>query len=119
MKLTDAVVNWWLTNARIKHGHPPADDVETPPRKDSPAAVLPVSQPVSQPEPEPSGIGPITAATIAALGTGATLLGANQAGLFSGPSDKPAAVQPAQDGRSDFGSIIQHLEDNGFHLPPQ
>ena len=92
MKAIDAIRDWWLTNARIRHGHPPGS-------------------------PTVSGGGPSRSPGLA-LGLAATLLASSGLGfaasqwLAGGEGSPPAAAASVGE-----GSLYQYLEDNGFHLP--
>lgn len=96
-KIQDAVAEWWLRNAEIRHGHVPrTGEVQA-----------------EQPATQSSGVLPyVLGAALAAAGLGGGLLLPAAAGwLFS--RDTPAVVQPAKKD----GSLYQHLEDQGLHLP--
>lgn len=91
MTLKDTIGNWWVTNARIKHGHPPAE----------PAA----SEPQASSSWKKTAIAAVASALIGG-GVGAPLA----AWWFS--DSEPSASEPAEQS----GSLYQYLEDNGFHV---
>lgn len=123
MKVKDALVKWFLTNARIRHGHPYDDtDVEaTVPPKPVPGPVGPKGEagppgdhtfgPVAPPD---EGAGLWTKKLLpyllaAATGAGLPFL----AYMLSGSDDHPHSPPPSERN----GSIYQYLEDGNWHLP--
>lgn len=94
MNAKESVVNWWLTNARIKHGHPP----------DSPATL---EQPVSDDSGWNLKKTALTALATALLGAGGGLA----AGWWFSGDEQPQAPTQQQS-----GSLYQYLEDNGYHV---
>lgn len=96
MKLNEAIADWWLTNARAKHGHPP------------------VSEGVTIPEQQQGGMSTLAKVALSAVAGGALATGAGYlAPLLSG-EEKTEAVQTTTQGD---GSLYQYLEDQGYHLP--
>lgn len=100
MKLNEAIAEWWLRNACIRHGHPPTDNrVTIPEPKQEPAAM--------------SNAAKIAAALIVgAGGVGA----AHYMGWLPG-TETQAVVAPADPQPQNDASLYQYLEDNGAHLP--
>ena len=91
-KIQDAVAEWWLRNAEIRHGH------------------VPRTGPVSQ----SSGVLPyVLGAALTAAGLGGGLLLPTVANWMLGGDEATAVVQPVEKD----GSLYQHLEDQGLHLP--
>lgn len=101
MNIQEGVTNWWLNNARIKHGHPPDAPVTIPPQEAS------SMQSTSETSTWKKWVLP-TLATMA-LGVG----GAAVTNWWM--SDTPAEPQP-QPTTEQSGSLYQYLEDSGYHL---
>jgi hypothetical protein len=115
MTLREAIAQWYLRNASIRHGHLPDDALK-----------------LSIPEPPPASAPSATKkllplALAAALGgtglAGVAGLGAWLAGAFS-KADPPAASSPSEapafeigDEAQQRGSLYQFLEDHDLHLP--
>lgn len=95
MTFRDAVGNWWLTNARIKHGHPP----------DGPANQPQETQPMSNWKKTA-----LAALASAVVGGG---VAAPLAAWWLSDSEQPAVERPSE---QQSGSLYQYLEDNGYHV---
>lgn len=100
MNINEGITNWWLNNARIKHGHPPESPVTIPMQE------APPMQSTSETSTWKKWVLP-TLATMA-LGVG----GAAVTNWWLG-DEKPAEPQPTTE---QSGSLYQYLEDGGYHL---
>lgn len=98
MNVKEAVANWWLTNARIKHGHP-----------STVAATLDKEAEVADSSGEWNWKKTaITALATALLGAGGGLA----ASWWMGEDETPPPAPTQQQS----GSLYQYLEDNGYHV---
>lgn len=96
MSIAKPIADWWLTNARIKHGHP------------SNGPMMPDGTP---PASKPKWLAP---ALVAASLIGGPIAGGLATWWMTRNADQPtqAVGEPAEKS----GSLYQYLEDGGFHV---
>lgn len=102
MNVNERVVEWFLRNARIKHGHPVGDDTVTIERT--------------------TGMGPVASVALAALAGAGGLAALQHTGWLGAESDNAGAVvlenaPEYQPPAPSDASLYQYLEDRGYHLP--
>lgn len=101
MKLNEKVAEWFLRNARIKHGHPVGDDSVIIERA--------------------TGMGPVATVALATIAGAGGLAALQQTGWLGGDTANETAVvgeAPAYEPPvASDASLYQYLEDRGYHLP--
>lgn len=97
MRAVDAIRDWWLTNARIRHGHPPGTPTTSAAR---------------------GWAGPLAGIAALAASGGLGFVASQWAEATRSTAVEREVAEPdATEGPSPPGSLYQYLEDNGYHLP--
>lgn len=114
-KYADAVAEWWVRNAEIRHGHVPRTgevQAETIKALEAQVASQESVATKDQGNKGPGVLPYVLGAALTAAGLGGGMLIPLAWNALAG-SDTPAAMSPIEKS----GSLYQHLEDQGLHLP--